>query len=300
VLNLKEKKEVYECKNCKHNTLVVTKDENGTTGVCSNCGYSFKENKLSKLLSPSHFTFIYSIIAPLVCIILLTACIFMSSSQYDTANKKIDAVNTCLQTNISSIDNRISNMITSISTINTDIGNIFSRISTLETSTASLNTLFSNITAIRNNLTAIDQTIQSLQVTLNSTSSSNILSLVNKNFTITYPANQTGTERHCNFSFFLEEDDIAINEVKYMINCTNVTMNLTSYYGTFAPEINKYGNSTYSLYWFGKNKKIGANFTLNWNISDYNTSQIKSKLNHLLQLNSVFVNMPEIWEKEIP
>jgi hypothetical protein len=203
-----------------------------------------------------------------------------------------------LRENLTNIDTKITEIASSLTAIDANIANIGLRLSSAESAINSLNIITGDIALIKLDVSYINENISSLWAKYNSVTGSNVSNVANVNITMTYFANQTGPTRHCNLSFLAERKTIDLNDIKYMINCPNATITLASVGGDSI--LQQYNNvNSYALYWFGNSSRVFANYTINWNIADYNTSRLGVNLNHLLSINSVFFDALEIWEVEI-
>lgn len=290
---MNDEEKTYNCERCKHKTLTVTKGEYGTEGRCSNCGYHFREVDYFKMINK------YAGIMAMFAIGFMLISLILTDGQIADLDRKTFGRDVVLSDDIYDMNNTIANITTDIGGLNTHITNILSRISTAETNINTLKTLTGEINIIQGTLTGIDENISKLWIKTNSITGEDLTGLIDTNITFVYYANQTGATRYCDVNFSVTKKSVTLKEIKYMLNCPEVNITLVDWNSTFKPQIYKYQKDDCMLYWFGINDKVEGDFRLVWNITEYNTSKIGTNIKHLLQVNSVFVETPEIYVKEI-
>jgi len=296
---------------------------------CEACDYQFTEDKKPKRkekpgkerpnkqlknrpgINLGDFKFIFtslnkfSGILVFILLIILLVLFTVLDSQIQKNNLNTNIVNDRLEEhidNICSTTNLISSNVTSISN---EMDAISARLSVTEGEITSLETLFTNfenvqleIEDINKKLENINENISDLWVTVTN------IDKENGNITFTYYPNQTGDIRYCHIDFLLEETEAVFKEVKFGIQYQKANISLMNWTSFIKPQQHQWLNGTfndsYYLHWFEKNKKFSAKFNVTWDVSDYNTSKISTdNLNYILKANSVFINVPEIWEEEV-
>lgn len=312
------------CPKCGNKTLDVVENKNGIKGACRSCNYCFEEDKkpepVRKTQQERRPDFIshclkafnrYSGVISVIAVVLAVTALSFIGPQIDTVNTRITGMETVLDTNINVNRDEITSTNTVVNQHTTTISDVSTRLGTTEAFISGLGDIQS---VIATNMNAIDTKLNDMNNTIINLSDqidaldidTTVKDTTDINATFTFYVNQSNTTslRYCHLEISVDNTVVVLKEVVFGFRYDYVNISLLSSIHKIKPQEYQWTNGAYSdnylLTWFEKTGNVYAKFNLTWDISKYNTTNLPTTgIENNLKVNSVFLDIPEIYEKAI-
>lgn len=298
------------CPKCGQNFLNVIEDDVSKRGACQSCGYTFSDLKQQQPLlreppiPPStgggimdifdtlnRFSAIMAIIAIVMAVLILVAV----GGQVGGIDGRVTSINDSLSSEISTLEGDINGYDGRITSNENDVDTLITDIESLSDLPTDISTLQSDLDLAEDNISSLDATLTNLSNTVDNIDTSNIVDAFSKiKFLFYVSQSNTTSSRYCHIEFFVDKNEIKLQEVKFGFRYPFTNVTLLDWTGCIKPQeyqwTNGSCNDNYCLNWFEKTDGVSAKFNVTWDIADYNNTQLSlDNFSEVVKVNSVFL-----------